>query len=154
MTLGKGTATLERFGQVALPPGAVRDGEVIDADVVSTAVRQLWAQARFRTKRVVVGVANQKVVVRQVDLPWLPVDELRKSLAFSVQKLRDNFGHLALSYGGRLPSHEAAEMLEANYVCHAIEDIFDNGLHEFIQDFLPALALVSAQIEVDYRFYA
>jgi type IV pilus assembly protein PilM len=85
MTLGKGAATLERFGQVALPPGAVRDGEVVDADVVSAAVRQLWAQARFRTKRVVVGVANQKVVVRQVDLPWMPVKELRQSLAFSVQ---------------------------------------------------------------------
>jgi type IV pilus assembly protein PilM len=32
-----------------------------------------------------VGVANQKVVVRQVDLPWLPVNELRKSLSFQVQ---------------------------------------------------------------------
>jgi type IV pilus assembly protein PilM len=63
----------------------VRDGEVVDADAVAAAIRQLWVQARFRTQRVVVGVANQKVVVRQVDLPWLPVDELRASLAFSVQ---------------------------------------------------------------------
>ena len=39
MTLGKGAATLERFGQVALPPGAVRDGEVVDAEAVATAVR-------------------------------------------------------------------------------------------------------------------
>jgi type IV pilus assembly protein PilM len=30
-------------------------------------------------------VANQKVVVRQVDLPWLPLDELRASLAYQVQ---------------------------------------------------------------------
>ena len=34
----------------------------------------------FSTKRVVVGVANQRVVVRQVDLPWLPPAELRASL--------------------------------------------------------------------------
>ncbi len=85
LTLGKGGATLERFGQVALPPGAVRDGEVIDSDAVAAAVRQLWAQAKFSTKKVVVGVANQKVVVRQVDLPWLPTAELRKALAFQVQ---------------------------------------------------------------------
>ncbi len=83
--MGKGTTTLERFGQVALPPGAVRDGEVIDSDAVAAAIRQLWAQAKFSTKRVIVGVANQKVVVRQVDLPWLPLDELRTSLAFQVQ---------------------------------------------------------------------
>ncbi len=85
MTLGKGAATLERFGQVALPPGAVRDGEVVDVDSVASALRQLWAQAKFGSKKVVVGVANQKVVVRQVDLPWMPVEDLRKSLAFQVQ---------------------------------------------------------------------
>ena len=85
LSTGKGGATLERFGQVALPAGAVRDGEVVDAATVAQAIRQLWAQAKFSTKKVVVGVANQKVVVRQVDLPWLPVNELRKSLAFQVQ---------------------------------------------------------------------
>jgi type IV pilus assembly protein PilM len=83
--MGKGPATLERFGQVALPLGAVRDGEVIDSDAVAAAIKQLWAQAKFSSKKVVVGVANQKVVVRQVDLPWLPVNELRKSLSFQVQ---------------------------------------------------------------------
>ena len=85
LTLGKGGATLERFGQVALPPGAVRDGEVVDSDAVADAVKQLWAQAKFSSKKVVVGVANQKVVVRQVDLPWLPTGELKKALAFQVQ---------------------------------------------------------------------
>jgi type IV pilus assembly protein PilM len=85
LVLGKGAATLERFGQVALPAGAVRDGEVIDADAVAAAVRRLWVVAKFSTRKVVVGVANQKVVVRQVDLPWQPLDELRTSLAFQVQ---------------------------------------------------------------------
>src|SRR4051812_17014021 len=83
--MGKGPATLERFGQVALPLGAVRDGEVIDSDAVAAAIRQLWVQAKFSSKSVVVGVANQKVVVRQVDLPWLATEELRASLSFQVQ---------------------------------------------------------------------
>jgi type IV pilus assembly protein PilM len=85
LSLGKSATTLERFGQVALPPGAVRGGEVVDVDAVSAALKQLWSQAKFSSKKVVVGVANQKVVVRQVDLPWMPVDELRASLAFQVQ---------------------------------------------------------------------
>ena len=85
LSTGKGPATLERFGQVALPAGAVRDGEVVDTDAVASALQQLWSQAKFSTKKVIVGVANQKVVVRQVDLPWLPADELRKSLSFQVQ---------------------------------------------------------------------
>ena len=85
LALGADGARLERFGQVALPSGAVRDGEVVDPEAVAAAVRLLWAQAKFSSRKVVVGVANQKVVVRQVDLPWLPLSELRASLAFQVQ---------------------------------------------------------------------
>jgi type IV pilus assembly protein PilM len=77
-------ATLERFGQVALPPGAMRDGEVGDPAVVAEALKELWSRVKFHTKKVIVGVANQKVVVRQVDLPWMPANELKKSLAFQV----------------------------------------------------------------------
>lgn len=86
LSFGKGGASLRRFGQVALPPGAVRDGEVADPETVAGAIRQLWDSAKFGSKKVVVGVANQRVIVRQVDLPWLPADELRKSLAFQVQE--------------------------------------------------------------------
>lgn len=85
LSFGKGEMTLEKFGQVALPEGAVRDGEVVSPDVVAAAIKQLWAHTKFSSKKVVIGVANQKVIVRQVDLPWMPVDELRKSLAFQVQ---------------------------------------------------------------------
>lgn len=85
LNLSKRPAVLERFGQVALPTGAVRDGEIVDADTVARAIKQLWSSANFSSKRVVVGVANQRVIVRQVDLPWLPPAEMRKSLPFQVQ---------------------------------------------------------------------
>ena len=85
LSLGKNGAKLEKFGQVALPPGAVRDGEVVDVATVSEAIKHLWSTTKFSSKKVVLGVANQKVVVRQVDLPWMPEAELRQSLAFQVQ---------------------------------------------------------------------
>ena len=83
---GRGPATLEKIGQVALPAGAVRDGEVADAATVAEAVRTLWSRYKLKGKRVALGVANQQVVVRQVDLPYLPEAELRQSLQFSVQE--------------------------------------------------------------------
>jgi type IV pilus assembly protein PilM len=85
LSFGRNGTTLERFGQVALPPGAVRDGEVIDVETVAGAIKHLWASAKFSSKKVVLGVANQKVIVRQVDLPWIPEAELRESLPFQVQ---------------------------------------------------------------------
>jgi type IV pilus assembly protein PilM len=85
LSFGRNGATLERFAQVALPPGAVRDGEVADVQTVASAIRTLWSTGKFSTKKVVLGVANQRVIVRQVDLPWLPLNELRDSLPFHVQ---------------------------------------------------------------------
>lgn len=85
LAFGRGGTTLTRFGQVALPEGAVRAGEVVDSQAVTRAIKQLWAQARFTTKRVVLGVANQKVLVRQVDLSWMPLAELKATLPMHVQ---------------------------------------------------------------------
>jgi type IV pilus assembly protein PilM len=85
VTTRKGQLTLERFGQVALPPGAVRAGEVVDPATVTLALKQLWKTVGFSSRNVVLGVANAKVIVRQVDLPWLPPAEMRKALRFQVQ---------------------------------------------------------------------
>jgi type IV pilus assembly protein PilM len=82
---GRGGAfSLVGFGQVALPPGAVGDGEVRDPGPVSEAIAQLWKRAKLRTKRAVIGVANQRVVVRTVDLPYLEEKDFRSSLRFQV----------------------------------------------------------------------
>jgi type IV pilus assembly protein PilM len=85
LSFGRGGVCLERFGQLVLPEGAVRDGEVVDEASVANALRELWAATRFSHKRVVMGVANQRVIVRQLDLPWMPEQDLRASLPFQVQ---------------------------------------------------------------------
>jgi type IV pilus assembly protein PilM len=85
LSFGRGGLTLERFGQVVLPDGAVRDGEVVDVDAVSQTLRQLWSATGFGHKKVMMGVANQRVIVRQLELPWMEPDELRDSLSFQVQ---------------------------------------------------------------------
>ena len=87
LTFGKDGVTLDKIGQVAVPDGAVRDGEVIDSDTVAAAIKQLWAATRFSSKKVTMGVANQRVIVRQVELPRMPSADLKKALPFQVQDL-------------------------------------------------------------------
>lgn len=81
---GKTPLTLQRFGQVALPAGAVVGGQVSDPEAVAGALVQLWSSVKFSSRKVVIGMANQQVVVRQVDLPWMPEKELRRSLVYQV----------------------------------------------------------------------
>lgn len=79
---GAGARSLLNFGQAALPPGAVVDGEIRDPGAVSEAIAQLWKRTKIKSKRAIVGVANQRVVVRQVDLPYLEEAEFRSALQF------------------------------------------------------------------------
>ncbi len=78
--------TVVRASQVALPPGAVESGEVREPAAVTEAIRKLWSEGGFKGKQVWLGVGNQRVVVREISLPYLPEKELRASLGFQVQE--------------------------------------------------------------------
>lgn len=82
---GKSVPTLIKVGQVPLPLGVVRDGEVTDQSVVSQAIKQLWSQTKLDGKDVVIGIGNQRVVVRDLDLPWMPLAAIKGSLPYQVQ---------------------------------------------------------------------
>jgi type IV pilus assembly protein PilM len=75
-----------RAAQVPLPPGAVEAGEVRQLEAVAEALREVLSKSGVKTKQVYLGVGNQRVIVREVVLPWLPEKELRDTLAFQVQE--------------------------------------------------------------------
>src|SRR5688500_12156592 len=72
-----------RVGEVPLPPGAVRDGEVVDPAVVGAAISELWRQTGLRSRDVRLGLTGSRVVVRVVDMPAMPDDELAGAIRFS-----------------------------------------------------------------------
>jgi type IV pilus assembly protein PilM len=74
-----------RYGEVPVPLGAIRDGEVAEPEVVAAALRQLWAHSRFSHRDVVMGVGNQRVMVRSLSIPWMPMPQLRAALPFQIQ---------------------------------------------------------------------
>jgi len=65
----RGPLSPRASASAALPPGAVRDGEVIDAPAVATALRQAIDGRSGFGKQVRLGVGCQKVAVRVLDLP-------------------------------------------------------------------------------------
>jgi type IV pilus assembly protein PilM len=75
-----GSIVAEHAAALALPADSVRDGEVIDEDALSDVLRELFAGSGLG-KRVRVGVANQRTVLRTLELP--PVTD-HKELAAAV----------------------------------------------------------------------
>lgn len=86
VNLRKGEAVLNNIGLVMLPEGLVNDGEINDPAAVSGLLRELWKQNGFRHRRVILGISNQKVIVRPLDLPYMAEDELDSAVKYQVQE--------------------------------------------------------------------
>lgn len=82
---GSGGYTLQHVGYHRLPPGVVVDGEVADHDLLAAEIKEFWNSHSFKGKSVVLGISNQKVVVRMVDFPRLPLDDLDTAIGFEAQ---------------------------------------------------------------------
>jgi type IV pilus assembly protein PilM len=81
-----GRVRVERVAFAPLEPGIIRDGEVADVDGLTEALKTLYRENKGLDKRVRVGLANQKIVVRVVDLPYLEdAKELEAAVRFQAQ---------------------------------------------------------------------
>jgi type IV pilus assembly protein PilM len=69
-----------------LPPGAFREGEVADPDGLAEALKSLFAEHKL-SKRVRLGIGNQRVVVRTLRLPAIEdPKEMEAAVRFQAQE--------------------------------------------------------------------
>lgn len=79
--------TITAHGSVSVPPGVIESGEVVDVDAVADLLERLWSAAAFRSRRVVLGVGNSRVLVRELTVPRGTRAQVRQSLPAHVQDL-------------------------------------------------------------------
>jgi type IV pilus assembly protein PilM len=79
--------TVLRVAEVPTPDGAVSRGEVLEPNTVAGALKQLWSIGKFRSKDVMLGMGNQRVLSRDLTVPQAPIAQIRESLPFQVQDM-------------------------------------------------------------------
>jgi len=81
-------------------------------------------------------------VYRENIKPWLIADllilkdEMPRSLANCYENLVQNLDHIAHAYGRQGPAQRQARTVRARLQNTKIDDIFQGGLHEFIEEFV------------------
>jgi uncharacterized alpha-E superfamily protein len=76
-----------------------------------------------------------------------------RSLAYCYEKIVSNLGYLAREYGERHAAHETAEETLASLRNRSIDDIMDQGLHEYLEEFISHNNRLGQEISDGYRFY-
>jgi type IV pilus assembly protein PilM len=82
---GSGSRAVSRTAIAPLDPGIVNEGEVLDGEALSAALKGLFAQHKLG-KEVRLGIANQRVVVRTMQLPLIEDEkEIDSAVRFRAQ---------------------------------------------------------------------
>ena len=90
--------------------------------------------------------------------PWLVAEflilreEMPRSLTFCYSWITRSLDGLAEDYGQSYECHREAAELYARLEAGKMDDIFQSGLHEFLQDFMNANNRIAAQIAQTYNF--
>ena len=87
LDISKSTPVLMTYGQVGLPPGSLVDGEIRDATSVSEAIQKLWKNGQFTGSSVIVGIAGLRAITREIDLPYVPDDEVDSAVRFQSEEV-------------------------------------------------------------------
>ena len=140
------TARILDVKYYVLLPSVAYVGSSLDNVQWDTILRSLSAQRAYRW-------LNPGETVPLDIARFLVLDQrFPRSLAFCIKKTAENLTHLRDDYAMEVPSMTQAENLHYWMQCQSIESIFENGLHEFVLDYLEKMRRLAEQVAIDYRF--
>jgi type IV pilus assembly protein PilM len=87
LDVGQSRPVLRTYGQVGLPPGSLVDGEIRDGSAVAEAITKLWKNGEFSSTSVIVGIAGLRAITREIDLPYVPDNEVDSAVRFQSEEV-------------------------------------------------------------------
>ncbi|QDR80329.1 type IV pilus assembly protein PilM [Sporomusa termitida] len=109
--------TLTAAGLAALPADLVRDGIILDRQVMAETFRQLLATAGVTGRHAVISVSGHAVFIRELTFPAMTEEELRQAIRWDLDKYipadaENYYFDFAVVGTGKLP-HEVRVLLVA-----------------------------------------
>ncbi|MEJ6395237.1 alpha-E domain-containing protein [Gymnodinialimonas sp. 2305UL16-5] len=140
------TARILDVKYYVLLPSAVQIGSNMDNVQWETILRSVASLRSYRW-------LNQGEVTPKSIADFLIFDgRMPRSLRFTTKKISANLSYLEDNYGQRHDCHDRMDVITARLRNMDIDQVFDEGLHEFLTEFITDLAHLGGQIEQDYRF--
>jgi type IV pilus assembly protein PilM len=77
---------LAELGITPLHPDTIVDGQIMDADAVSNAIKRIFEENKIGLKDVAVSVSGHSVIVKKITVPQMKPDELRGGIAWEAEQ--------------------------------------------------------------------
>ena len=142
------TARILDIKYYLLLPSLSYVGSTLDTSQWDTVLRSVSGDRAYRF--IYGGKLEARGIVRFLVLD----DRFPRSLAFCHAALRENLAGLARIHGGEGRSNALMRDADMRLADLSMDDVFDQGLHEFLIDFTGRNAEIAGAIANDYRFLA
>lgn len=73
---------ISKIGEIMIPAGIAGESQILDADIMVEAFKQLWANEKFSTKRVVLVVSGRRFITRSHETAHVSFKTLDPVLSF------------------------------------------------------------------------
>lgn len=129
-----------------LLPSLSHVGSTLDTNQWDMLLRSLSAQRSYRWLN-----PNE---TKPIDIARFLIFDGRfpRSILFCALKITENLKWLAFDYGEEKPVHARSVQMSDDLQSLCVEQVFERGLHEFLQGFMMHIGEIARSIETDYRF--
>ncbi len=83
---GKRGYALAAFGSAPLPAETIVDGALMNGAAIVSAIQDLCAAHKIRTKDAAIGVSGHSVIIKKITLPKMSQDELDESIQWEAEQ--------------------------------------------------------------------
>jgi type IV pilus assembly protein PilM len=77
---------LQNFGMITIPPGAIEEGNVRDADVVAAAIKQLFKESGIKEQNVAISIGGLSVIVKKINVATMEESELQETINLEAEQ--------------------------------------------------------------------
>jgi Tfp pilus assembly protein, ATPase PilM len=131
---GNGSRSVSQVAITPLEGGLIKEGEVIDPEGLSAALRSMFAEHKL-SKTVRVGIANQRVAVRTFRLPLIEdPKELDTAIRFQAQE------HLPMPLDQAVLDHQVVARSDDGDGARSMEVVAVAARRDMLQSLLAALS--------------
>ena len=67
-----------------VPADCIIKGEIQKPDILATNLKEIWRRYRISDRKVYVGIANQKVIAKEVKIPVINDAEIKSSIQYQI----------------------------------------------------------------------
>ncbi len=135
---------LLNMAEEKLPEGSVDEGMVVNPQEVGAALRELWSSGGISSRRILLGISNQGVLVRYATIPKVPDDKLANVLRYHAQE------HLPIPLESVVLDHVVIGETADEDGNKLLEVLLVAARRDMLEGFLEALELASLEpVDID-----